>query len=273
MSDDHLKQKTNFTSRELYILGKSTKKTGKATSRTRKSKPRFMQRLRHLRWRIVFWRSFLALCLIVSTPLVLTVLYRFEFVRPASTLMLADSVTLQSFERSWTDLEDISPNLVHSVLISEDGQFCNHYGVDLGELRAVVEAALAGERTRGASTITMQTAKNLFLWGGRSYVRKALEIPLAIWIDFVLPKDRIMEIYLNIAEWGDGIYGIGAAAPHHFGREADNLSRRQAALLAVTLPNPYARDPAQPSSGMNRVANVVERRARQSGAYIGCVSP
>ena len=208
----------------------------------------------------------------VAAPLFLTLLYRFEIVRPASTLMLADTVTFQSFNRDWIALEDISPNLVQSVLMSEDGQFCNHHGVDLGELRAVVEAALSGERTRGASTITMQTAKNLFLWGGRTYVRKALEIPLAIWIDFVLPKDRIMEIYLNIAEWGDGIYGIGAAVPHHFGRDATSLSRRQAALLAVTLPNPYTRNPANPSSSMNRVARVVERRARQSGAYIACVT-
>ncbi|MEO0544892.1 MAG: monofunctional biosynthetic peptidoglycan transglycosylase [Pseudomonadota bacterium] len=226
-----------------------------------------------MRWRLIFKRAFLALVLVVATPLFLTVLYRFDVIRPASTLMLADTLTLQSFERDWVELEDISPNLVQSVLMSEDGQFCNHYGIDLGELRLVVEAALAGERTRGASTITMQTAKNLFLWGGRSYVRKALEIPLAVWIDLVLPKDRIMEIYLNIAEWGDGIYGIGAAAPHHFNREADNLSRRQAALLAVTLPNPYTRNPAQPSTSMNRVADVVQRRARQSGAYIACVTP
>ncbi|MEN0001789.1 MAG: monofunctional biosynthetic peptidoglycan transglycosylase [Pseudomonadota bacterium] len=228
--------------------------------------------MRHLNWRKLVARTAIVFAVIVSIPLLLTVLYRFDVVRPVSTLMIADTLTFQSFERDWYDLEEISPNLIRSVTMSEDGQFCRHRGIDLGELRVVVEAALAGERTRGASTITMQTAKNLFLWGGRSYIRKAIEIPLALWIDLVLPKHRIMEIYLNIAEWGDGIYGIGAAAPHHFNREANSMSRRQAALLAVTLPNPIARDPARPSAGMNRVASVVERRARQSGAYVGCVT-
>lgn len=255
-------------------MAKSTQKSGKTRAKANKQKSglRLFKQLRHLRWRKVIWRTTLGLLVIAATPLFLTLLYRFDVFRPVSTLMLADTVTFQSFERDWMPLEDISENLVQSVLMSEDGQFCSHHGVDLAELKAVVDAALSGERTRGASTITMQTAKNLFLWGGRSYVRKALEIPLAIWIDFVLPKDRIMEIYLNIAEWGDGVYGIGAAVPHHFGRDATSLSRRQAALLAVTLPNPYTRDPANASSSMNRVAKVVERRARQSGAYISCVS-
>lgn len=257
-------------------MGKA-KTASSGPGRPRKRKAAWLRktfrRLRHFRLRTLLKRLALVGVAIIATPLLLTILYRFEGVRPVSTLMIADTFTLQSFERDWRDLDEISPNLVQSVLMSEDGQFCNHRGVDLGELRAVVEAALEGESTRGASTITMQTAKNLFLWGGRSYARKAMEIPLAIWIDLVIPKDRLMEIYLNVAEWGDGIYGIGAAAPHHFGREADNLSRRQAALMAVTLPNPYLRDPANPSSGMNRVANVVERRARQSGAYIACVTP
>ncbi|MEM1377630.1 MAG: monofunctional biosynthetic peptidoglycan transglycosylase [Pseudomonadota bacterium] len=257
-------------------MGKAKSISAKTSSERQKKKKAakvpLLKRLRSVRWSRYLRRVVYIIIAIIAAPLLLTILYRFDGVKPVSTLMIADVVTFQSFKREWRDIEEISPFLVQSVLVSEDGQFCAHYGVDLGELKAVVEAVLDGETTRGASTISMQIAKNLFLWGGRSYVRKAMEIPLAIWIDFVIPKDRLMEIYLNIAEWGDGIYGIGAAAPHHFNRQADNLTRRQAALLAVTLPNPYLRDPAKPSSRMSHVANVVERRARQSGAYIGCVS-
>ena len=155
--------------------------------------------------------------------------------------------------------------------MSEDGQFCSHQGIDWGELNAVIEEAMAGETTRGASTIPMQTVKNLFLWQGRSFLRKALEAPLAVYFDAVVPKKRIMEIYLNIVEWGPGIYGIEAAAEHHFGRSARDLGRRQAALLAVTLPNPLERNPAKPGPGLKRLASVIERRAARSGDYVRCV--
>ena len=205
-------------------------------------------------------------------PLVLTLLYLPPFVRPVSTLMLADLVTLQGYDRRWVPLEDISPVLVNSVIMSEDGQFCRHLGIDFGELSGVVSDALAGEPTRGASTITMQTVKNLFLWNGRSIVRKVLELPLAAYFDLVVPKWRIMEIYLNIAEWGPGIYGIEAAAQHHFGVSAKQLTPRQAALLAVALPNPITRDPAKPSAGLRRLANLIQRRAARSGDYVQCVN-
>jgi monofunctional biosynthetic peptidoglycan transglycosylase len=204
-------------------------------------------------------------------PLLLTLLYYPSFVHPVSTLMLKDVATLQGYDRRWVPLEDIAPVLVHSVIMSEDGQFCSHHGIDLGELKAVVEEALDGETTRGASTIPMQTVKNLYLWQGRSFIRKALEAPLAVYADFVWPKKRTMEIYLNIAEWGPGIYGIEAAAQHHFGRSAKDLSRRQAALLAVTLPNPHERNPAKPGPGLKKLAGVIERRAAQAGDYVRCV--
>ncbi len=159
----------------------------------------------------------------------------------------------------------------HSVIMSEDGQFCNHRGVDLGELKLVVEDAWAGERVRGASTIPMQTVKNLYLFNIDSIVRKVVEFPLAIYYDLVTPKQRILETYLNIAEWGPGIYGIEAAAQHHFGVSAKNLSRRQAALLTVALPNPIARDPAKPGPGLRRLARVIERRAAMAGPHIRCL--
>jgi monofunctional biosynthetic peptidoglycan transglycosylase len=227
-----------------------------------------------LRWRTLLRRLVFAALALAALPLLLTLLYALPFVRPVSTLMLWDIAALQGYTREWRAIDDISPNLKTSVLMSEDGQFCSHHGVDVRELRGVVEDALDGEATRGASTITMQLAKNLFLWNGRSFLRKALELPLAVWIDLVMPKRRIMEIYLNIAEWGpDNLYGIGAASAAHFGVDASSMSRRQAALLTVTLPNPVARNPAKPSRGMLDVARVVERRARNGGPFAACILP
>src|SRR5690606_25438840 len=128
-----------------------------------------------------------------------------------------------------------------------------------------------GGPSRGASTITMQTVKNLFLWNGRSYVRKGLEFPLALIADGILSKKRIMEIYLNIAEWGPGIYGIEAAAQHYFNRRATKLNAQPAALLAVTLPNPTVRNPTTPTRTMRRIAGIVAGRAARSGPYVVCV--
>jgi monofunctional glycosyltransferase len=227
-----------------------------------------------LRWRALMRRTMLIVLVLVATPLVLTPLYALPFVRPVSTLMLWDLATFQGYSRDWRAIEEISPNLKNSVIMSEDGQFCSHYGVDLRELRGVVEDALDGESPRGASTITMQVAKNLFLWNGRSLLRKGLELPLALYIDLVLPKRRIMEIYLNIAEWGpDNVYGIEAGVQRAFGIDADSMTRRQAALMTVALPNPILRNPAKPSRGMSSVARVVERRAQRSGAYVACLEP
>ena len=218
-------------------------------------------------------RIVLVLLFLALIPVILTPLYRIEAIRPVSTLMLARAVTCQPVERNWVELEDVAPVLWHSVIMSEDGQFCRHHGIDRAALRAEIGNALDGEGSRGASTITMQLAKNLFLWGGRSYLRKALELPLAVWIDLVLPKHRIMEIYLNIAEWGpEGEFGIEAGANRRFSVSAGSLSRRQAALMAASLPNPVTRNPAQPDSAMRRVADVIERRARRSGAYVDCIA-
>ena len=216
-------------------------------------------------------RLLLAAAAIVALPYALIVLYALPVVHPVSTLMLSELALLRGYDRRWVDFEDISPNVVQAVMMSEDGQFCAHYGVDWTQMRGVITDALAGEPTRGASTISMQTAKNLFLWNGRSFVRKALELPLAIGADLVWSKRRMMEIYLNIAEWGPGIYGVEAAAQHHFKTSASKLTRRQAALLAAALPNPFTRVAGKPGRGMKRIAAVIERRARSSGEYIKCL--
>jgi monofunctional glycosyltransferase len=218
--------------------------------------------------RVIFIAAVLALI-----PVGLTILYIPSFVHPVSTLMLKDAVTFRGYDRRWVSIDDIAPTLIHSVMMSEDGQFCSHSGVDWKELNQVIDDAMEGESTRGASTISMQTAKNLYLWNGRSFLRKGLELPYALLIDLLWTKRRLMEIYLNVAEWGPGIYGVEAAAQHHFGVSAKDLSRRQAALLAVSLPNPILRKPGKPSRGLTRLARLNERRAMQAGGYVECVTP
>ncbi len=156
------------------------------------------------RLRALLYRSFQIILALLVLPYLLIGIYSFQAIRPISTLMLADSVMMRPWQRSWVTLDDMAPTLVQSVMMSEDGRFCSHSGVDWQALNAVVDDALSGERTRGASTIPMQTMKNLFLWSQRSFLRKALEIPQALFADLVWSKRRMLEIYLNIVEWDPG---------------------------------------------------------------------
>lgn len=222
-------------------------------------------------WRRALRLIALVVAILIALPIVLTLIYAIEGVKPVSTLMVGRWLTANSVDRQWADFDEIAPALVRSVMVSEDARFCAHGGVDWEELNTVIEDALDGEKTRGASTLAMQTAKNLFLWPGRSYVRKGLELPLALFADLVWSKRRLMEIYLNVAEWDEGVFGVGAAARHYFGRSAARVNARQAALLAVTLPNPKARNPAKPTRNLSRRANTIRARADRSGAYIGCL--
>jgi monofunctional biosynthetic peptidoglycan transglycosylase len=156
------------------------------------------------------------------------------------------------------------------VVSAEDAKFCSHHGVDWDALREVVDDAEDGEVTRGGSTITQQVAKNLFLWPGRSVVRKALELPLALWIDAVLPKRRILELYLNIAELGpSGQFGAEAGANYAFGKSAASLSPREAGLMAAILPNPIKRSARAPGPGVRRLAVTYMARG-QSPALQTC---
>ncbi len=227
------------------------------------------RRARIFRFTKRFLLAFFAI--IVFLPMALLVIYRIEVIHPVSTLMVRDWVTGKGVRREWIELQEMAPVVYQSILVSEDGRFCSHNGVDWQELNAVIEDAIDGERTRGASTITMQLAKNLFLWPDRSYVRKVLEIPYALMADLILGKQRSMEIYLNIVEMDAGVFGIEAASRHYFNRSSSKLGRRQASLLAVTLPNPIRRNAAKPSRGMNRIAKIIQGRARASGAYVKCL--
>jgi monofunctional biosynthetic peptidoglycan transglycosylase len=206
----------------------------------------------------------LALIVLVAllVPYVLTPLYRTG--HPVSTLMLWRRLSGAPVTRQWLDLGAMSPYLPRSVVGSEDAHFCKHHGIDFGALREAINNAEEGEGMRGASTITQQVAKNLFLWqGGAGYVRKVLEFPLALWIDAVLPKPRILELYLNIAELGpSGQFGAEAGSAYAFGHSAANLSPREAALLASILPNPHIRSARSPGPGLRRLAGTYTARAQ-----------
>jgi monofunctional biosynthetic peptidoglycan transglycosylase len=205
--------------------------------------------------------------LAVAAVLALGLAYR--FVTPVSTLMLGRWATFQGATRTAVPLDAVSPAVPLAVLASEDARFCHHRGVDWAALREVVEDE--DGPSRGASTVPMQVAKNLFLWPGRSYVRKALEIPIALYLGLAWPKRRMMENYLNIAEWGEGVFGVEAAARRHFGKSARDLSRAEAALLATALPNPKLRNPARPSSRHRKLANRLLARMDATAPFAACL--
>jgi monofunctional glycosyltransferase len=203
----------------------------------------------------------LVLLVALLVPYLLAPLYRVG--HPVSTLMIWRWLKGAQVSRQWIDLEAMSPYLPRSVVASEDARFCSHHGVDWDALRDAVDDAEDGEVTRGGSTITQQVAKNLFLWPGRSFVRKALELPLALWIDAVLPKQRILELYLNIAELGpSGQFGAEAGSVYAFGHSAASQSPREAALLAAILPNPVKRSARNPGPGVRRLAGTYVVRAQ-----------
>ncbi|GEP12089.1 monofunctional biosynthetic peptidoglycan transglycosylase [Methylobacterium gnaphalii] len=206
---------------------------------------------------------------LVALTLVLTLVY--SVVMPVSTPMLVRWLTGQSVTREAVPLERISPALVRAVFTAEDQKFCMHNGVDWKALTDVVEDE--GGPTRGASTITMQTVKNVFLWPGRSYIRKAIEIPLSVVVDTVWGKRRTMEIYLNVAEWGEGIFGAEAAARHWFNKNAHDLRPSEAVLLATALPNPIQRNPRKPTAEMRAKAARIKAASGAMDDYIGCLKP
>jgi monofunctional biosynthetic peptidoglycan transglycosylase len=189
-----------------------------------------------------------------------------RFVEMPSTLMLWRHLTGAKVERQWVPIETISPHLIRAVITSEDQLFCAHSGVDFEVLRELMKDP--DGPARGGSTIAMQTVKNVYLWPQRHYVRKALEVPLALTVDFVWGKRRVMEVYLNVAEWGDGIFGAEAAARHHFRKGADQLTPAEAARLAAALPNPIRRRPGMRSSHSNRVM----ARMRGIEGHTNCLS-
>ncbi|MBP7370701.1 MAG: monofunctional biosynthetic peptidoglycan transglycosylase [Arenimonas sp.] len=170
----------------------------------------------------------------------------------------------------WRDLENISSQLPLAVVASEDQRFPVHHGFDFAAIEKAYKSNLRGKKVRGASTISQQLAKNLFLWSGRSYVRKALEAWYTFWIELLWSKKRILEVYVNVVEFGDGVYGAEAAAKRFYGTSAKALSRRQSATLAAVLPNPKIYNAVRPGPYVKRRSKAIERQMRALGgtAYL-----
>lgn len=218
------------------------------------------------------WLRVLAWTLAGASMLMVLVMLLFRFVNPpTSAFMLGYSLdhSGESPAYQWVPLEDISPWMPLAVVASEDQRFPRHAGVDFDAIYKAVSEYRAGEGLRGASTITQQTAKNLFLWKGRSFVRKAIEAVLAIGLEVLWPKERILEVYLNIAEFGPGIYGVEAASQAYFGKPARYLSQSQAARLAAVLPNPRVLSVNQPSAYvLERVSWILGQMSQLGFRYV-----
>jgi monofunctional biosynthetic peptidoglycan transglycosylase len=220
---------------------------------------------RPLLWRVAKWTL-----IAIAIPHALLLIYGLLPV-PITPLMLLRLVQGEGLRKEWVPLKEMQPYLAYAVIAAEDNRFCQHRGVDWQELNQQIERYQAGEETRGASTITMQTVKNLILWPGRDTLRKGIEIYFAHYLDLIWPKRRIMEVYLNVVEWDNGVYGAEAASRHHFKRQAGDLTAGQAALLAATLPNPREWNAGRPGPYVSGRANTIARRVEQLGSYLDCV--
>jgi len=176
---------------------------------------------------------------------------------PVTATMLMDE---NGITKDWESLDNIDRNLVSAVIAAEDSRFCEHFGFDAEAIEQALEERLAGERQRGGSTISQQTAKNVFLWQGGGFFRKGLEAWFTFWIEAVWGKRRIMEVYLNVAETGIGTYGAEAGAQRYFGHSAARLSADEASRMAAALPSPKKRAVKNPGGWLARHGNSIERR-------------
>ena len=205
----------------------------------------------------------LILLILVAVPVVGVLL--FAVVPPTPTiLMLQQAAKGQGLDYRWRGLNDISPHLVNAAIAAEDARFCSHHGFDMEAIEKALDHNAEGGRIRGGSTISQQTAKNVFLWPSRDWVRKGLEAGYTVMIEAVWSKRRIMEVYLNVVEWAPGVYGAQAASRHWFGKDADELTAREAARLAAILPSPRRYKAASPGP-------YVRRRAGRIQAAMGTV--
>lgn len=218
----------------------------KTKSRPRKKAKPATRKLPLMRWLLRGAMSFgMAIVVLVAAYRVLP--------PPSTPYILSEALRLGGMQRTWVSIDDVAPVMARSVVAAEDANFCLHWGFDMAQLRA----AIAQGGDRGASTLTQQTVKNLWLWQGRSWPRKALEGVMTPVVEALWPKRRIVEMYLNVAEFDTGVFGIEAAARHHFGISAANLTAPQAALLAAVLPNPKDRQAVNPSSATQRRARAI----------------
>ncbi|SEM07322.1 monofunctional biosynthetic peptidoglycan transglycosylase [Halomonas daqiaonensis] len=225
-----------------------------------------MREWRQLAWRVL-WRTLLGF---VVGSMVLVLLLR---VVPVFGSMVMVERKVQSWfagesldiRHQWQPWESLSDHAKLAVIAAEDQRFPLHHGFDFGEMRRAWEASRSGGRLRGASTISQQTAKNLFLWTGRSWVRKGLEAWFTLLLEALWPKQRILEVYLNIVEWDSGVFGLEAASRHYFGVAAGQLTETQASRLAAILPDPRGRDAARPGPQVERRSVWIRQQIRNLG--------
>ncbi|WP_425051172.1 monofunctional biosynthetic peptidoglycan transglycosylase [Psychromarinibacter sp. S121] len=190
--------------------------------------------------------------------LLVVVIALYAFVNPPTTpYIVGEGRRLGGVEREWVDMDQIAPAMARSVVAAEDANYCLHWGFDMNAIRAAIEEG----SNRGASTISQQVVKNVFLWHGRSWLRKALEAGITPAVEAIWSKRRLLEIYLNVVEFDAGVFGVEAAARHYFGVSALNLSDQQAALLAAILPNPKERSASNPSAFVQRRASAIRSGA------------
>lgn len=226
-------------------MARKTTKKKTSSRKTAKSAPK-ARRFRPVAW---VWRGLIsvgmAICVMVGAYAVIP--------PPTTPYILSEGVRLGAINRAWVSIDDVAPVVPRAVVAAEDANFCLHWGFDMRQLRAAI--AQGGER--GASTLTQQVVKNVWLWQGRSWLRKALEGVMTPVVEAFWSKRRIVEVYLNVAEFDTGVFGIEAAAQHHFGVSARELSVRQASLLAAVLPNPKERQAINPSAFIDRRARSI----------------
>jgi monofunctional biosynthetic peptidoglycan transglycosylase len=201
----------------------------------------------------------IGLGLLVLSPFIGAVVYRF-LPPPGTWTMLERKLSGDVVIHPWTPLEEISPHLVRAVIAAEDSRFCEHKGIDVEAVQEALEDNRKGDRRRGGSTITQQTAKNVFLWNGGGWFRKGLEAYFTLVAERVWGKRRTMELYLNVAEWGNGYFGAGAAAQGRFGKKAADLSKQEAALLAAVLPSPNKWRAVNPGPYVRGRAATIRKR-------------
>ena len=192
---------------------------------------------------------------------------------PGTVLMAQRALAGEAIRKDWTRIEDISPHLPRAILGGEDSRFCDHRGIDFEAVQDALSDNAQGGKRRGGSTITQQTAKNVFLWNGGGYARKAIEAWFALYTNIAWGKPRTMEIYLNVAEWGDGNFGAEAAAQARFGKPAKDLTRREAALLAAVLPSPNKWRVDPPGEYVSSRAATLMQRAEviRTSGYDACL--
>ncbi|GAB5467214.1 MAG: monofunctional biosynthetic peptidoglycan transglycosylase [Rhodospirillales bacterium] len=227
------------------------------------------------RWRnLGRWLLHLAIAVLILLPCLWLVAHRWIPVQ-VTPLMVIRWLDGADWQHDWVAFEEIDRDLIAAVIASEDNRFCQHRGVDWGAIQQAQAEVEQGQRAspRGASTLSQQTIKNLLLWPEKSRTRKALELTYVTLLEALWTKLRILETYLNIVEFGPGIYGAEAAAQHYFGVRANALTPRQSALLATALPNPLARNPAKPSTSHAARASRIERRMRSLEGHLGCLPP